>query len=700
MKWITWALICRFEHLTQYSQKHERIANLERLLRGRTDCRGGNAMTIVAKVWIEEDCITCDACADICPEVFDITDESSFIIADVREDGAFNRNETKSPLKGDLGAQLGEIIIEAAEACPVEVIQYELADSGQSEVTEEEAPVAEVEIAAAPVSASAPVVDGALAGVMEGERELVIMFGSQTGNAEGLAAVTAKKAADYGLQAKVVDMDGYDLKNLAQVKRLLLITSTWGEGEMPDNAEALWQSALSASGMNFANTHFSVCAIGDSSYDEFCKAGTDWDEKLSAFGGQRIHDIQLCDVDYEPPYLLWVNEALSRIACVDESGTFQVELVDSMKEYASGSADDVADDGDFAPGQIQQSDMDITFKIFRYDPATASTGWDEFDFSIPGHATLQDALLAIKGQIDGSLTFRTSYVTGTNPLTGIKANGRIVMADTVRVVDLCSHAMQLKLEPMPGHEVIKDLMVSYDEWQQHRIKSKPWMQSEPRIGDRLPNGMPMGTIPAAEATALHAVGAVMSYQLVQGMSDCYASDSKYRGPGLNLLEWARSLDPRVGSKQYKTIMESLQTHGGVWDEADLSSLSRHGRSGQIAADSLYDARSRLLAEFKFIGRSGRLAKNYARSVKASGNVNETTLYRSVLGPFGLASNIMNGVSLRMLLGFTRNGGPIMRGFQGMLVPPAGIGKIPNMFNARIKNHHEVVAIFNEVDTRF
>ena len=51
-------------------------------------------MTIVAKVLTEEDCITCDACADICLEVFDITDESSYIIADVREDGAFNRNET------------------------------------------------------------------------------------------------------------------------------------------------------------------------------------------------------------------------------------------------------------------------------------------------------------------------------------------------------------------------------------------------------------------------------------------------------------------------------------------------------------------------------------------------------------------------------------------------------------------------------
>ena len=93
-------------------------------------------------------------------------------------------------------------------------------------------------------------------------------------------------------------------------------------------------------------------------------------------------------------------------------------------------------------------------------------------------------------------------------------------------------------------------------------------------------------------------------------------------------------------------------------------------------------------------------KNYSRSVKLSGNVNETTLYRSVLGPLGLGSNLLNGVSLRMMLGFTRNGGPIMRGFQGMLVPPAGIGKIPNMFNGKVNNHHEVVAIFNELDGRF
>ena len=90
-------------------------------------------MASVAKVWIDEDCITCDACQDICPEVFEVTDDSSFILAAVRTDGNFDRNVGGSPLVGTLGAELGDIIIEAAEACPVEVIKYELVSDGAEE---------------------------------------------------------------------------------------------------------------------------------------------------------------------------------------------------------------------------------------------------------------------------------------------------------------------------------------------------------------------------------------------------------------------------------------------------------------------------------------------------------------------------------------------------------------------------------------
>jgi ferredoxin len=80
----------------------------------------------ITKVWIEEGCIVCNACETTCPEVFNVTEDSCHIRAEVRVDGTINTNlPGKSPLKGTLGADLADQIIEAAEGCPVEVIKYE-----------------------------------------------------------------------------------------------------------------------------------------------------------------------------------------------------------------------------------------------------------------------------------------------------------------------------------------------------------------------------------------------------------------------------------------------------------------------------------------------------------------------------------------------------------------------------------------------
>ena len=103
----------------------------------------------------------------------------------------------------------------------------------------------------------------------DGDRSMTILFGSQSGNAEGLAAKFAKQATDYGLDAEVADMDGFDLSSLSTKKRVLIICSTWGEGEQPDNAEELWQKAVSASPGLLNGVHFSVLALGDTSYELF-----------------------------------------------------------------------------------------------------------------------------------------------------------------------------------------------------------------------------------------------------------------------------------------------------------------------------------------------------------------------------------------------------------------------------------------------
>ena len=654
-------------------------------------------MTVVAKVWIDEDCITCDACQDIAPEVFEVTDETSQILAAVRVDGGFDRNEGKSPLTGDFGTQYADIILEAAEACPVEVIKFELVADGAETEAAAEAPAAELAVEAAPAAVA---VGGAaseeLTAMMGGDRSLTILFGSQTGNAAGLAEKTAKMATNYGLEASVVDMDGFDKANLANIKRLLVITSTWGEGEMPDNAEALWQSVQSDAPA-LAAMHYSVCAIGDTSYDEFCKAGLDWDGKLSSLGATSVQEIKLCDVDFEPPWAEWVAEALPRIACVDDSGTLQVELIEEMIVYGASDDDDIVE-GDFAPGIIDATEIQVELELFRYCPAQGERGWDVVATAVPASAALEDLFTTFQRDVDGSFAFRRGVVGGT-ATTGVRANGRVVLSDIARVGDLVSNG-RLRVEPLPGYPVIRDLIVDTRKFEENRSKAKPWMQADPREGERLLSGQAVGVLASETARSLYQMNAVSSHMLAHGMSDTVDFDSEYEGPGVHLQRWTRINDPRTSEKHRAQLMASLQGKGGIWSEADSASIARHGVSGALLANTLNDARSRLLTEYKNAGKHGRLVKWYGRSVKWSGKLNETTLYRQVLGPLGLVSNVFSGVSARMMLGFTRTGGPPIRSLQALLLPPAGVGKIPNMFNSKVENHHEVVSLFNELDQRF
>jgi succinate dehydrogenase/fumarate reductase-like Fe-S protein/flavodoxin/ferredoxin len=656
-------------------------------------------MAIVAKVWIDDDCITCDACQDICPEVFQVTEESSQILAAVRTDGVFDRNLGGSPLAGNIGAELGDIILEAAEACPVEVIKFELVGEGVADAPAEAAPAAIEAAAPAPAASAVPAAGAseALSAVMSGDRSLSILFGSQTGNAAGLAEKTAKLAANYGLEANVIDMDGFDPARLASMKRVMIITSTWGEGEMPDNADGMW-NAINANGPALGGVHYSVCAIGDTSYDEFCKAGHDWNNKLAALGGSEAHPIQECDVDFEPPWKRWVAEALPRLACVDSSGTLQLALLDEMKAYGAGD-DDEGVSGDFTPGTVVRAEMTITLEVFRYCPEAAESGWDTLTCAVPGHASLEDLLLTMQREIDGSLAFRRGGHAGT-PTTGVRVNGRIVLADATMVGEVVKDGGRLRIEPLPGHPVIRDLVVDTSRYESHRSRAEPWMRTDPREGERLPSGKAMGTMDPASATALHQAGDVLSFQLVQAMSDTLPHDPHYEGPGVHFQQWLRVLDPRTSEQQRRTIMTSLQEKDGVWSEADHASLMRYGEDGRLAARALNEARGALLNQHRYAGKPGRLVKWYGRSVKWSGNVNETTLYRQVLGPLGLVSNIFSGVSARMALAFTRNGGPPIRSLQALLVPPAGLGRIPKMINGKVEDYHEVVSLFNEIDQRF
>ena len=148
------------------------------------------------------------------------------------------------------------------------------------------------------------------------DKSLAIFFGTQTGNAEDLALQTKKIADKTGLESTVIDMDNYPANDLQNHKRILIITSTWGEGEMPDNAAEMWDDVC-AKNPSLSGVNYSVCAIGDTSYDEYCQAGIDWDNKFKELGANRVSDVQLCDVDFEPEWKSWVDKVIPAMASIE-----------------------------------------------------------------------------------------------------------------------------------------------------------------------------------------------------------------------------------------------------------------------------------------------------------------------------------------------------------------------------------------------
>ncbi|HEX2101185.1 MAG TPA: sulfite reductase subunit alpha [Candidatus Synoicihabitans sp.] len=147
------------------------------------------------------------------------------------------------------------------------------------------------------------------------EQPLTILWGSQTGTAESLAKKAAKAAGQRGFAATVLDMAGVDLAQLATSRNVLVITSTYGDGEPPDNAKALHQSLLrpTEAGALLAELQYSVCALGDTNYTLFCQCGKDFDDALEKHGAVRVAARVDCDLDYEEAFARWLDAALTAL---------------------------------------------------------------------------------------------------------------------------------------------------------------------------------------------------------------------------------------------------------------------------------------------------------------------------------------------------------------------------------------------------
>ena len=136
---------------------------------------------------------------------------------------------------------------------------------------------------------------------------MLILFGSQTGGAEALSARLAQEAKKHGFNARAMSMEDHAKIDFTTENRLAIVTSTYGEGEMPDNAQAFWNFLSSETAPKLETVEFSVLALGDTNYAKFCQAGKDFDRRLEELGAKRVHDRIDCDVDYEEKSKLWFD---------------------------------------------------------------------------------------------------------------------------------------------------------------------------------------------------------------------------------------------------------------------------------------------------------------------------------------------------------------------------------------------------------
>ncbi|TNI00796.1 assimilatory sulfite reductase (NADPH) flavoprotein subunit [Aeromonas jandaei] len=180
-----------------------------------------------------------------------------------------------------------------------------------------------------------PAVTGAAVSAPSGN--LTILYGSQTGNAKGVASAIKAQAEARGLPVTLTSMADYKPKQLKKESHLLMVVSTYGEGEPPESAVDLHDQLKKGKIGKLEGLKFAVLGLGDSSYEFFCQTGKDFDDFLAKAGAERIHELASLDVDYQDAAKAWGEQAINAIAATLSTGAASSSVANAVQQAVGHS---------------------------------------------------------------------------------------------------------------------------------------------------------------------------------------------------------------------------------------------------------------------------------------------------------------------------------------------------------------------------
>lgn len=222
---------------------------------------------------------------------------------------------------------------------------------------------------------------------------VTLLSASQTGNARRLAEQVRDDLLAHDIAVNLINAGDYKFKQIAQEKWLVVVTSTQGEGEPPEEAVALHKYLMSKKAPKLNETAFAVFGLGDSSYEFFCQAGKDFDQRLADLGAERLLDRGDADVDYQAAADAWREQVVATL-----KQRLPVSSASQVSQAAAGASDEIDSTpytkeqplvatlsvsqkitGDDSQKDIRHLEIDLGESGLRYTPGDALGIWFDND---------------------------------------------------------------------------------------------------------------------------------------------------------------------------------------------------------------------------------------------------------------------------------------------------------------------------------